>query len=403
MPLRPDPRTIITRPSPNIPYFTPQQPAIAGAFRGKNKAPKVFTPVKIRDLQLVNRIGVSPMCIYSAEDGVATDYHLVHYGQYALRGPSFTIMESTGVVKEGRITPHCLGIYNEEQRKQLKKIVDLYHSQGKFIGPQLSHAGMKASTLPLYYEQFDYPVDEKRGGWLDNVWGSSLNKQFPYSKELSIPQIEQLVLKFKEASRAAISECGFDFIELHAAHGYLIHQFLSPLANKRTDKYGGSFENRVRFLLEIIQAVVELRKELKVNFPVLVRISASDNDESNPDSWRAVDSLKLAPLLVKYGVDLIDVSSGGLTEAKSPKVSQSELARRVKSVVKDTCLVSAVGGIFTGKRAEELLEDGDCDICLSGRGFLKDAGIVENWAEELGVDIQLNMQEGWPFGKVWTK
>ncbi|QPG75399.1 hypothetical protein FOA43_002753 [Brettanomyces nanus] len=407
MPQLPNIDTVITKAASHVAYFTPQQPGIPGTFRAARqtgvavKAPKLFTPLRIRSMQLANRVGVSPMCLYSAEDGVATDYHLVHYGQYALRGPGCVIMESVAISAPGRITTHCLGIYTEEQRVQLKRIVDFYHSQNKPIGLQLCHAGMRASCLALYYDAFDYPVDNERGGWLDQVYGPSPNSQFPYCKELTTQQVKLIVSLFKEAARASIEDCGYDFIEIHAAHGFLIHQFLSPLGNKRTDQYGGSFENRTRILVEILKAVNEVRDTLKKDFPIFVRISASDNDETNPDSWRIKDSLRLAKILVQYGVDVIDVSSGGMADSKPPQIYQTDMAKSVKTVVGDKCIVAAVGSIRKGKFAEQLLQNNYCDMCLSGRGFLKEPGMVERWAEELDVDIQLNLQDGWCFGKVW--
>lgn len=401
MPHPPSFDKIVTKAAPHVAYFTPRQPAPAGAFRGA-KAPKLFTPLRIRNLNLVNRIGVSPMCLYSAgHDGAPTDYHLIHYGQYALRGPSLVIMESVAVSAAGRITPHCLGIYSDVQKAQLKRIVDFYHSQGKAIGPQLSHAGMRSSCLPLFYDECDYPVDDSRGGWLEEVVGPSISKEFPHSRALSARELALIVSAFKEAVRAAIVDCGFDFVEIHAAHGFLIHQFMSPLGNKRTDQYGGSFDNRVRLLMEILDAACAVRKETGRDFAIFVRISASDNDESNERTWRLADSVKLAPLLAARGVDLIDVSSGGMQAAREPHISQRDMAHSVKSAVKDSCLVSAVGGIRDGKTAEDLLQNGYCDFCLAARGFLKEPGMVERWADELGADVQMNLQDGWCFGKVW--
>lgn len=403
MPRVPDLDTVITKAAMNVSYFTPEQPTAAGAFRASNvPRPQLFTPLKIKDMTIPNRIGVSPMCMYSAKNGVPTDYHLVHYGQYALRGPGMVIMESIAVTPAGRITPNCIGIYTKEQKSQLKRITEFYHSQKKLIGPQLSHAGMRSSCLPLFYDAVDYPIDNKRGGWLDKVYGPSTNSLFPYSKVLTVTQIKQLVQDFKESARASIVDCGFDFVEVHAAHGFLLHQFMSPLSNKRTDEYGGSFENRCRFLVEVLDAINDVRKEIKRDFPVFVRISASDNDESFDGSWKFTDSLKLAPILVEHNVDLIDVSSGGIVPAKPPRLRQTDMAKQIKQVVDGKCFVSAVGHITDGKYAEKLLEEKYCDVCLSARGFLKDPGMVERWADDMGVNIQMNMQAGWCFGKVWS-
>lgn len=397
---RPDLSKAVPDRAPCVSYFTPKQPAVAGSYRSGVKS-KLFSSLEMRNITLPNRIGVSPMCTYSAEDGVATDWHLAHYAQYAMRGPSLTVLESVAISPEGRITPHCLGIYTEEQRTALKRIVDFYHSQGKIIGIQLSHAGYRASCLPLYFDKFDCPVPNELGGWLDNVWGPSPNDEFGHAKEMTIQDISVFVDQFRRAVQWSV-DCEFDFIEIHAAHGFMINQFMSPLGNKRKDSYGGSLENRTRILRDVLQAASEVRAASR-EFPIWVRISASDNDENNVNSWRLRDSLELAPLLVQLGVDLIDVSSGGMAPAKAPHIPQTEMAQSVKQVVGDSCLVSAVGGIWTGKRAEHLLQQNYCDLCLAGRGFLKDPGLVENMARDLGVEVQMNLQDGWCFGSVWTE
>ncbi|ODV84440.1 hypothetical protein CANARDRAFT_8428 [[Candida] arabinofermentans NRRL YB-2248] len=394
--------TIKNERAPHVPYYTPIQPAKTGSVRSTTKSPpKLFTPLSIKNLTIPNRIGVSPMCMYSADKGFATPFHMIHYGTYANRGAGIIVVESVGVKPEGRISPNDLGIYSDEHALKLKEIVDYVHSQGKTIGVQLSHAGIKASTIPLYYAKFDHPATKEQDGWLDNVWGPSKTEQFNYANELNEEQISEVIEAFVQAIERAIVISGFDFVELHSAHGYLLSEFLSPIVNTRTDKYGGSFENRTRVHIELLEKIKKLRDSLEKKFPLFLRISASDNDESNPNSWRLEDTVKFAPILVANGVDVIDVSSGGNARSKEPILTQLEMAKKVKETVGDSALVAAVGGIDNPELANKLLEDGACDITLVGRAFLKTPNLVEVWAEKLNVDVQMQVQEGWPSGKVW--
>ena len=241
---------------------------------------------------------MSPMCMYSCENGVANDFHLLHYGSRAQGGTGLIIVEATGVVPEGRITNKCMGIWNDKQAEALSKIVKIVHENSESkIGIQLAHAGRKASTW------------NGKQISLEEGWETVAPSPVPYEEseriphELTVEEIKDLVQRFKEAAVRAI-HADFDLIEIHAAHGYLIHQFLSPLSNTRTDEYGGSFENRIRFLLEIVEAVNEV---LDDDHPLFVRISGT---EYAPNGWNIKDSVALAKILKENNVDLIDVSSG---------------------------------------------------------------------------------------------
>ena len=260
---------------------------------------KLFTPITFRNIELKNRIVMSPMCMYSAEDGLANDFHFVHYGSRAQGGAGLIITEATAVEPRGRITNQCLGIWNDEQALALKKIVDFVHQNSESkIGIQLAHAGRKGST----WENRQISIEE---GW-ETIAPSPI--PFHHSERilyvLTIEEIKELVENFRKAARRSV-EAGFDVIEIHGAHGYLIHQFLSPLSNTRTDEYGGNPENRARFLMEIVDAV---NAEITEDIALFVSISGTEYAENG---WDIKDSAELAKVLKTKIVDLIDVSSGG--------------------------------------------------------------------------------------------
>ena len=320
----------------------------------------LYSPIKFRNLELKNRWVMSPMCMYSCDHGVPNDFHFVHYASRAQGGTGLLIVEATGVVPEGRITHKCTGLWNDEQTQGFKKIVDFIHQNSESkIGIQLGHAGRKASTW---------------GGKqlsLEDGWETVAPSKIPYAEgeriphELTIPEIKKLVEDFKDATRRSL-EAGFDLIEIHAAHGYLIHQFMSPLSNVRTDEYGGSFENRIRFLLEIVDAANELLDE---NHPLFVRISGTEYAENG---WDIDDSVKLAEVLKSKNVDLIDVSSGGnIAGAKITLFDgyQVPLAAQIK---KETGMkTGAVGLIKSAELAEEILEKEEADLIFVAREILR--------------------------------
>ncbi|KAL3441454.1 hypothetical protein BJX65DRAFT_322409, partial [Aspergillus insuetus] len=383
-------------------YTPPQTPPAGTALRPT--PPKLFTPLTIRGLTFHNRLWLAPLCQWSAtRDGCITDWHLIHIGGIIQRGPGLAIMESTAVQKEGRITSQDIGIWDDAQIEGLKRITDFAHSQNQLIGIQLSHAGRKASTLPPFVHR-NATATEEDGGWPENVYAPSavpFNDAYPQPKAMTIDKIHEFKVAFVDAARRAVKAC-FDVVEIHAAHGYLIHQFLSPISNRRTDEYGGSFENRTRLLLEITDLV---RKAIPAEMPLFVRISATDwfddmKDEF-PKSWTVADSCKLAPILAGYGVDFLDVSSGGIHPAQSTSIKsgdgyQAPFALAIKRAVGDALPVSAVGGIRTGKMAEGFLNDG-LDAIMCGRWFQKSPGLVYSYAEELGVDVKMSIQYGWAF------
>ncbi|WP_332021903.1 NADPH dehydrogenase NamA [Kaistella sp.] len=320
----------------------------------------LYTPIRFRNLELKNRWVMSPMCMYSCENGVANDFHLLHYGSRAQGGTGLIIVEATGVVPEGRITNKCMGIWNDEQAEALSKIVKIVHENSESkIGIQLAHAGRKASI----WNGKQIPLEE---GW-ETVAPSPIpydeNERIPH--ELTVEEIRNLVQSFKDAAIRAVS-AGFDLIEIHAAHGYLLHQFLSPLSNQRKDEYGGSFENRIRFLVEVVDAVNEVLDE---NHPLFVRISGT---EYAKNGWDIEDSIKLSEILKEHKVDLIDVSSGGNIHGAKINLFdgyQVPLAEAIRK--KAEIPTGAVGLIKTAKQAEEILQNKQADLIFVAREILR--------------------------------
>ncbi|KAM0492199.1 hypothetical protein ACHAP8_010062 [Fusarium lateritium] len=388
-----------------VPYYTPAQDPPAGT--SEDGSTKLFTPITIRGVTFPNRLFLAPLCQYSAKDGYATDWHLTHLGGILQRGPGMSMVEATAVQDHGRITPQDVGLWEDGQIEPLKRITTFAHSQSQKIGIQLSHAGRKASCVSPWLSVNAVAAKEV-GGWPDNIVAPSAIPQEdgvnPVPKAFTKDDIEQLKSDYVEAAKRAI-RAGFDVIEVHAAHGYLLHQFLSPVANQRTDEYGGSFENRIRVVLEIIDLI---RAAIPETTPVLVRVSATDwfefdsqfNDEF-PESWTVEQTCQLAKILANHGVDLVDVSSGGIhpksaIAIKAGPAYQVDLAKQVKKAVGDSVLVSAVGGIKTGRIAEDVLQSG-IDVVRAGRWFQQNPGLVKAFAKELGVDVKMANQIDWSF------
>ena len=321
------------------------------------------------------------MCQYSAVDGLATQWHDVHIGSFATGGTGMIMMEATGVVPEGRISTACLGLWNEAQSKRLKPIVDFAHSMGTQIGIQLAHAGRKASCLPPWS---DHPMASKEEGGWDCVAPSAISfgGKYPVPKALTKKEIQDLVTAFASSAKRAVA-AGFDLVEIHAAHGYLIHQFLSPISNQREDEYGGSFENRTRFILEIARTV---RSAIPIGMPLFVRISASDWLE---DGWTIDESVELCKLLKDVGVDLIDVSSGGTSSGAPVPVGpgyQVPFATRIRNESKiPTC---AVGLITESTQAEEIVRSGKADAVMMAREFLRNPRWPLQAAKELNAVVK---------------
>ncbi len=342
---------------------------------------KLFSPYTIKSITLRNRIVVSPMCQYSCVDGFANNWHLVHLGTRAVGGAALIIQEATAVVPEGRISYADMGIWKNEHIEKLKEITTFIEEQGAVAGIQLAHAGRKASAETAW--NGGRQIKEGPNSWLP-VAPSAIpfHEKDLTPKELSIEEIKNIVQAFKTAAERSL-KAGFKVVEIHAAHGYLIHEFYSPLSNKRTDEYGGSFENRIRLLLEIIEAVQVVWPE---NLPFFVRISATDWVQ---EGWTIEDSVKLSGILKVKGVDLVDASSA----ANIPKAPipvgpgyQVPLAAQIK---KDAVIpTGAVGLITDAKQAEEILQKGEADLIFLARELLRNPYFPLEAAKELGYEIE---------------
>jgi 2,4-dienoyl-CoA reductase-like NADH-dependent reductase (Old Yellow Enzyme family) len=320
------------------------------------------------------------MCQYSSIDGFANDWHLVHLGTRAVGGVALVFTEATAVSPEGRITPHDLGIYKDEHIDFLKRITNFIQQQNAVAGIQLAHAGRKAS----HHRPWEGNAALKEN---ENAWITEAPSAVPYKDgeptphELSKEEIKKIVEDFKQATIRA-REAGFQAIEIHAAHGYLIHEFLSPLSNYRNDEYGGSFENRIRFLLEITEAIKEVWNE---DLPLFVRISATDWVD---DGWNIDESIELAKILKTKGVDLIDCSSGGNSHAQKIPVApmyQTPFAERIKKEA--GIMTGAVGLITTTKEAESIIAHQQADLIFLARQLLREPYFSLHAAHDLGVDI----------------
>lgn len=325
----------------------------------------LLTPLEVRGVRLRHRIVMSPMCQYSARDGFANDWHLVHLGSRAVGGAALVIAEATAVEAIGRISPGDLGLWSDEHVEPLARIVRFVESQGAVAGIQLAHAGRKASCRPPW--EGGARIGRHDGGW-DPVAPSPLpfHEEDPPPIALDAEGIERVIGAFVAAARRAVA-AGFRVIELHAAHGYLLHEFLSPLANQRTDAFGGSLENRMRLLLAVAERV---RAAVPDELPLFVRISATDWVEGG---WDADQSVQLSVQLARRGVDLVDVSSGGaVPRAQIPIGSgyQVPFARRIRAEV--GVMTGAVGLITTPQHANEIITSGDADVVLLGRELLRE-------------------------------
>ncbi len=346
---------------------------------------KLLSPLQIKDIVFKNRITVSPMCQYSAEDGFANDWHLVHMGSRAVGGAALIIQEATAVSPEGRITPGDLGIWKDEHIEKLQSITTFIHLQGAIAGIQLAHAGRKASCSSPW--DGGKQLIENADGW-QTVSSSAIafNPDDVAPQALDAYGIQKVITDFKFAAKRSI-QAGYKVIEIHAAHGYLIHQFLSPLSNHRTDNYGGSFENRIRLLLEVVKAIQTVWPQ---NLPLFVRISATDWAEGG---WNTEEAVELSSILKLNGVDLIDCSSGGLVPyAKIPfgPGYQVAFAERIKKEA--GILTGAVGMITEAQQAEDILAKGQADLILLARESLREPYFALKAAKTLGDDIAWPLQ-----------
>lgn len=344
----------------------------------------LFDELTIRDVRLANRIAVSPMCQYSCEDGLATDWHLVHLGSRAVGGAALVIAEATAVLPEARISPQDLGIWSEAHIEPLARIAQFIHSQGSVAGIQIAHAGRKASTARPW--DGAGKLTEQEGGWNDIVAPSAVAfaPNYPMPAAVTVERIASIVDAFGKAAQRAL-DAGFRVLEIHSAHGYFLHEFLSPLSNHRFDQYGGSFENRTRIVREVVNRVRQYWPE---RLPLLIRISATDWVEGGWDTDQAVE---LARSLRTLGVDLVDCSSGGnIADAKIPmapgyQVPFAERIRRDAGI-----LTGAVGMITEAQQADDIIRRGQADIILLAREMLRDP----YWP--LHAAAQLGKQISWP-------
>ncbi len=346
---------------------------------------KLFSTLKIKDITFKNRIAISPMCMYSAVDGFANDWHLVHLGSRAVGGAALIIQEATAVSPEGRISGGDLGLYKEEHVEMLQRITTFIHQQGAVAGIQLAHAGRKGSCAKAW--DGGKQLKNNNGGWT-TVAPSAV----PFFPDDEVPTvldekgIAKVISDFKTAAQRAI-KAGYKVIEIHAAHGYLIHQFLSPLSNQRTDSYGGSFENRTRLISEVVDAV---KNVIPQNLPLFVRLSATDWVEGG---WNVDETVRLATILKQKGVDLIDCSTAGLVPyAKIPvgpnfQVPYAERIKREANI-----LTSAVGLITEAQQAEDILQNEQADLIQIGREALRNPYFAQNAAKALGEDIEWKLQ-----------
>lgn len=340
----------------------------------------LFEPLQIRSITLQNRITVAPMCQYSADDGFANDWHVVHLGSRAVGGAALIILEATAVTPEGRITPKDLGIWKDEHIAGLKRITTFLESFGAVPGIQLAHAGRKASShIPW---EGGEPLKPEEGAW--TTLGPSaipFKEDSPPPVEMTKEQIAKLIQDFKTAAQRAL-QAGFKVIEIHGAHGYLLHEFFSPLSNHRTDEYGGSFENRIRLLVEVTEAIREVWPE---DYPLFVRISATDWVEGG---WTVDNSIALTKILKTKGVDLIDCSTGGnSTGVRIPLVPmyQVPFSEQVKKGA--GIMTGAVGLITTPQQCEQILQEQQADLIMLARQMLRDPYFPLHAAKVLGVDV----------------
>ena len=346
---------------------------------------KIFEPLQIRDIKINNRVVCSPMCQYSSVDGFANDWHLVHLGSRAVGHSGLVIAEATAVSPEGRITPFDLGIWKDEHIEFLQRITSFLHSQKSIAGIQLAHAGRKASHHVPWKGGGALSVTE--GAW-ETVAPSAIafKEEEPVPKEMSKQDIQKLIEDFEKATLRA-KQAGFEVIEIHAAHGYLLNEFLSPLSNQRNDEWGGSFENRCRLLISIIDGV---RKYWPDRFPLFVRISATDWVQKG---WTIEDSVRLATMIKDKGVDLIDCSTGGNIHGVKIPVAPLYQVPFAEQIKKETGIMTgAVGMITNHEQVQAILQNKQADVVLLARQLLRDPYFPLHAAKETGDTIEWPVQ-----------
>jgi 2,4-dienoyl-CoA reductase-like NADH-dependent reductase (Old Yellow Enzyme family) len=348
---------------------------------------KLFEKFQLREIEFKNRLWVSPMCQYSSIDGMPTDWHLVHLGSRAVGGAGLVMVEATAVSPEGRISPEDSGIWSDRHAEAFRRITTFVKSQGSIAGIQLAHAGRKASTYSPWKGQGMIPVAE--GGW-EVIAPSPIkfDESFPRPREMTAADMSKVVADFVNAADRAV-EAGFEVIEIHAAHGYLLHEFLSPLSNKRTDEFGGDLTNRLRFPLEVATAV---RKAVPEHVPIFVRISATDWVDGG---WDIESSIEFCKHLKDIGIDLIDVSSGGNVPDAMIAVGPGYQVPFAIEVRRQVGIKTAAVGLITEPvQAEEILQNGEADAIFVARGFLREPYLPIRAASELDENIDVPKQYG---------
>jgi 2,4-dienoyl-CoA reductase-like NADH-dependent reductase (Old Yellow Enzyme family) len=351
-----------------------------------NNMPHLFSPLKIKSIEFKNRIVVSPMCEYSSEDGFATNWHLVHLGARAVGGAALIITEATAVSPEGRISPADLGIWKDEHVAKLKEITTFMEEHGAVAGVQLAHAGRKGSHTEPWNGGKQIQPDEEKGWQTVAPSAIAFSRSETAPLELDKAGIAKVIADFKAAAVRALA-AGFKVIELHGAHGYLINEFLSPHSNTRTDEYGGSFENRNRFLLEVIDAVNEV---WPADLPLFVRLSTTEWTEG---AWTIDDSIALAKILTEKGVDLVDSSTGGNVAGAQIPLKPGYQVEFAEAIKKNTnILTGAVGLITEAKQADEIIQTGQADMVIMAREFLRDPYFPLRAAHELGHEVKWPVQ-----------
>ncbi|CDH54394.1 xenobiotic reductase [Lichtheimia corymbifera JMRC:FSU:9682] len=377
-------------PIPSLPYKVKIAPGNA-IHPEAAKDVLLFKPSTIRSVTLKNRIVVAPMCMYSSIDGAMNDFHLAHYFSFALRGAGLIIMEATAVEARGRISPNDAGLWKDEQIAPMKRVVDAIKSQGAVAGLQIAHAGRKASMgSPFAGYRL---VSESEGGWPNDIWGPSevpFDEKHGKPHELSKEQLKDLVQKWADTAVRA-DKAGVEVLEIHSAHGYLLHSFLSGNSNKRTDEYGGSLENRMRFPLEVVRAVRAAWPDHK---PLWLRFSSTDFKDidhfaHDKDGWDVYQAIEYAKELKKIGVDVIDCSAGAnLSGVKYPTAPHFQVPF-AEAVKRDADIPTAAVGMITEPiEAEKVLKENKADYVLLARGLLRDPNWTMRAARELGVRVK---------------
>lgn len=348
---------------------------------------KLFSPLTIREIEFRNRVFVSPMCQYSSQDGMPNDWHLVHLGSRAAGGAALVMVEATGVSAAGRISPGDSGIWSDAHTEAFKPITAFIKSQGAVPGIQLAHAGRKASTEVPW--RGGLGLSDADGGWTPIAPSAiPFNDDYRVPREMTVADIEAVTLEFRDAARRSLA-AGFEVIEIHMAHGYLLHEFLSPLANTRADEYGGTLSNRMRFPLRIAQTV---RNEVPASLPVFVRISATDWAEGG---WDLAQSIEFSGRLKDLGTDLIDCSSGGLVPSAKIPVGPGYQVAFASAIRKEAGVATgAVGLITQAHQAEQIISSGDADVVFLAREMLRDPYWTNHAAKELGVEGAWPVQYG---------